>query len=126
MIIPNGPSDPAPIRRIKTLQWILRPLEVLEERAKRYGGTFVVAKNTTPLIVFFSHPKAIQQIFTADPKLFDVGSGNDILLPLVGANSLILLDGDRHQRQQRLLMPPFHGDGGQAPACASACVPMGS
>lgn len=110
MNIPNGPSDPAPIRSIKTLQWIVRPLEVLEERAKRYGDTFVVAKNTTPLIVFFSHPKAIQQIFTADPKLFDVGSGNDILLPLVGANSLILLDGDRHQRQQRLLMPPFHGD----------------
>ncbi len=69
-----------------------------------------MAQNTTPLIVFFSHPKAIQQIFTADPKLFDVGSGNDILLPLVGANSLILLDGDRHQRQQRLLIPPFHGD----------------
>jgi cytochrome P450 len=85
-------------------------MEVLEERAKRYGDPFVISKNTSPQVVYFSHPKAIEQIFTADPELFEIGSGNDILIPLLGANSLILLDGMKHQRQRRLLMPPFHGD----------------
>jgi hypothetical protein len=44
------------------LKWIFRPLEVLEERAKRYGETFVISKNTSPLVVYFSNPAAIQQI----------------------------------------------------------------
>jgi cytochrome P450 len=110
MKLPDGPSDPLLIRRLRTFHWILRPLEVLEDLTKRYGETFVVSKNTSPLVVYFSNPKAIQQIFTADPELFEIGSGNDILLPLLGEHSMILLDGDRHQRQRRLLMPPFHGD----------------
>jgi len=110
MKLPDGPSDPLLIRRLRTFHWILRPLEVLENLTKRYGETFVVSKNTSPLVVYFSNPKAIQQIFTADPELFEIGSGNDILLPLLGEHSMILLDGDRHQRQRRLLMPPFHGD----------------
>lgn len=81
MKLPDGPSDPLLIRRIRTFHWILRPLEVLEDLTKRYGETFVVSKNTSPLVVYFSNPKAIQQIFTADPELFEIGSGNDILLP---------------------------------------------
>jgi cytochrome P450 len=62
------------------------------------------------MVVYFSNPKAIQQIFNADPKLFGTNSANSILLPLLGEHSLILLGGERHQRQRRLLMPPFHGD----------------
>ena len=110
MRTPNGPSSPALLRRLRMLKWIFRPLEVLEERAKRYGETFVISKNVSPLVVYFSNPAAIQQIFTADPELFDTGSANDILLPLLGEHSLILLNGRSHQRQRRLLMPPFHGD----------------
>jgi cytochrome P450 family 110 len=30
--------------------------------------------------------------------------------PLLGDASVILLDGDRHQQQRQLLMPPFHGE----------------
>jgi cytochrome P450 len=60
--------------------------------------------------VYLSNPKAIQQILTADPEMFESGRGNRILQFLVGENSLILLDGTKHQRQRRLLMPPFHGE----------------
>ncbi len=42
-------------------------------------------------------------------KQFDAGRGQQILKPLLGENSLILLDGDRHKRDRKLLMPPFHG-----------------
>jgi len=70
----------------------------------------VISENTSPLVIYFSNPKAIQQVFTADPELFDTTSANKILLPLLGKHSLILLSGDRHQHQRRLLMPPFNGD----------------
>jgi cytochrome P450 len=108
--LPDGPSRPALLRRLSVLQWIFRPLKVLEARAKKYGDPFVISKNISPLVVYFSHPKAIEQIMTADAELFEIGSGNDMLIPLVGINSLLLLDGMKHQRQRKLLMPPFHGD----------------
>lgn len=110
MRLPDGPSNGLLIRRLNTLQWIFRPLEVLEERCKRDGETFVISKNTSPLVVYFTNPKAIQQIFTAEPELFDTSGANSILLPLLGENSMILLGGMKHDRQRRLLMPPFHGD----------------
>lgn len=108
--LPNGPTRSALLRRLSLIQWIFRPLEALEARSKKYGDPFIISKNVTPLVVYFSHPKAIEQIMTADPQLFEIGSGNDMLIPLVGANSLLLLDGMKHQRERRLLMPPFHGD----------------
>lgn len=79
-------------------------------RQQRYGDISVAFKNRNPLFVHLSRPAAIRQIFNADPQKFEVGSSNDPLRPLLGENSLVLLDGDRHQRQRKLLMPPFHGD----------------
>ncbi len=108
--LPDGPSRSDLLRRLSYIQWIFRPLQVLEARTKKYGDPFVVSKNTSPQVVYFSHPKAVEQIMTADPELFEIGSGNDLLIPLVGVNSLLLLDGMKHQRQRKLLMPPFHGD----------------
>jgi cytochrome P450 len=92
------------------IKLVARPLDYLEDYAQRYGDPFRVGGKTSPGLVYFSNPKAIQEIFTADPELFDSGRGNGVLRFLLGDYSLILLDGDRHQRQRRLLTPPFHGD----------------
>jgi cytochrome P450 family 110 len=110
MTIPNGPSSSILVRRISTIRWIFDPFKVLEERAKKYGESFTISKNTLPLVVYFTNPQAIEQIFTANSELFDTNSANDILLPLLGEHSMILLGGEKHQRQRKLLMPPFHGD----------------
>ncbi|NES84030.1 MAG: cytochrome P450 [Moorea sp. SIO2B7] len=32
------------------------------------------------------------------------------LIPLIGQNSLLCLRGERHRRERKLLMPPFHGE----------------
>lgn len=106
MKLPNGPLTP---QFIRTLKLVARPLDYLETYAQRYGDAFTVGTKKSPF-VYLSNPKAIQEIFTADPQLFDSGRGNRLLQFLLGDNSLVLLDGDRHQRQRRLLMPPFHGD----------------
>lgn len=92
------------------LQWIVRPLEFLEACASRYGDSFSVRFGNLPPLIFLSHPQAIEKIFTASSNQFDSGRGNWILRKTLGDNSVLLLDGDRHQRQRQLLMPPFHGE----------------
>ncbi|NJM70134.1 MAG: cytochrome P450 [Scytonema sp. RU_4_4] len=105
--LPDGPKMSVFLRRMK---FIFQPLEYVEDFAREYGDSFTLwSRNDSP-IVFFSHPQALQQIFNADSSDLDAGSGNRGLQFLLGSNSLILLNGDCHQRQRQLLTPPFHGD----------------
>ena len=104
---PDGPKDS---RFVQTVRGILNPLKYLEEKYQKYGDIFTGEFSNFPPQVIISNPQAIQEIFTADSKLFKSGEVNQITLPLVGSNSLLLLDGDRHLQQRKLLMPPLHGD----------------
>ncbi|BAZ51063.1 cytochrome P450 [Nostoc sp. NIES-4103] len=105
--LPNGSHAP---KLIQTLRGIWRPIEALENARERYGDIFMSHFSTLPRQIIISSPQAIQEIFTADSKLFDSGSGNRLIEPFVGPNSVIVLDGDRHMQQRKLLMPPFHGE----------------
>jgi unspecific monooxygenase len=107
MKLPDGPQQQP---WLQLIQWIADPLSYLDTCEQRYGEAFTLRLATFDPIVFLSHPQAIQEIFTADAKQFDSGRTNGIVRPLVGENSLLLLDGTLHQRQRRLVMPPFHGE----------------
>jgi cytochrome P450 len=63
-----------------------------------------------PPLVFLSDPQAIRKIFAGDPAVFHAGDANRVLGPIMGPNSLLLLDGQRHRRERKLLMPAFHGE----------------
>ena len=78
--------------------------------AAAYGDTFTVRLFGAPPFVFFSQPAAIRDIFTGDPETLLAGRGNEVLRPVFGSNSILLLDGARHRRERKLLMPPFHGE----------------
>ena len=106
----NLPDGPKENKFIQTVQGILNPIKYLEERYQKYGDIFTGEFSSFPTQVVLANPQAIQEVFTADSKLFECGTGNQITLPLVGPNSLLLLDGDRHFQQRKLLMPPLHGD----------------
>ncbi len=109
MIKLPGPKSPA---LTQILQWTADPIKFMEKCAREYGDTFEVKLNYP--MVFTSHPKAIEETFKVDPKKFDCGSSNKFLQPLFGDYSLLLLDDIPHQRQRKLLMPPFHGKRMQA------------
>lgn len=99
--------------RWQLLQWIVDPLKLLDNSAARYGDCFTADLGRRIQLHFFSHPQAIEQIFTANPQQFDVGRSNKMLWILwatLGDYSLLLLDGQPHRRQRQLLMPPFHGE----------------
>ncbi|MCC3430710.1 MULTISPECIES: cytochrome P450 [unclassified Microcoleus] len=97
-------------RFVQTVRGILNPLYYLEKNYKTYGDIFTTQFSNFPPQVVISNPQAIQEIFTADSKFFESGTGNQVTLPLVGPNSLLLLDGDQHLQQRKLLMPPLHGE----------------
>ena len=91
-------------------QWSAHPIEYLEDCDQRYGDCFVAHIGPYRNFVFFSNPEAIAQIFTTNPAQFDVGRANQLVRSTTGDYSVLLLDGKPHERQRKLLMPPFHGD----------------
>jgi cytochrome P450 len=93
---------------LQTLQWVIDPIKFMEENFQKYGDVFAASMSAD--IVFVNHPQGIQELLTMDPKNSASGEPNRLLEPLLGANSLIVLSGDRHQRQRQLLLPPFHGE----------------
>ena len=109
MKLPDGPKSP-PL--VQTLQWMTHPLEFLDDCDHRYGDVFTVRRNNDRPDVYLSNPQAIQEVLTTNPEQFDSGLRNGLLQTLLGQHSisLSLLERDRHQRQRRLLMPPFHGE----------------
>ena len=106
--LPPGPKIP---RLLQTYNWIFRPIPFMRECAKAYGDAFTIRMIGLPPMVFFSDPAAIKQVFTGDPEHLRAGQAQKrIFKPLVGSNSILLLDGARHKRERKLLLPPFHGE----------------
>jgi cytochrome P450 len=105
-LLPPGPRGPALFHFVRSG---LRPTVFLEACARRFGDPFSLRIPGRPTLVFFSHPDAIREIFHADPGRLRAGEGNALLGPLLGQHSLLLLDGERHLQERRLMLPPFHG-----------------
>jgi hypothetical protein len=105
--LPPGPDAP-PL--LQALQWVQWPLSLMDECAQRFGDTFTLRLPAAPPIVMFAHPDAIKTIFTGDQEDLRAGEANFRLAPILGQQSLLLLDGQEHLRERRLLQPPFHGD----------------
>ena len=96
---------------LQKLQWIGDPLGYMENAAQDFPDIFnarIVGSGNN--LVFVSNPQAIQQILTSDRKQFSApGELNEILRPLLGDSSVVMLGSDRHRRRRQLLIPPFHG-----------------
>jgi len=106
--LPLGPRTP---RILQSLRYARRPFASLEDSARRYGHCYTVRAFGQPPMVVFTDPEAIKDIFTADAEDLRAGEANgQILGPIVGWHSVLVLDGDRHLRERRLMGPPFHGE----------------
>ncbi len=107
MTLPPGPRMP---RLVQTLGWMSRFGPFMEGLRDRHGDTFTLRIQNEGTWVLFSDPAAVKQIFTGDPALLHAGEANAILRPMVGPNSVLLLDERAHMTQRKLLLPPFHGE----------------
>jgi cytochrome P450 len=104
--LPPGPSVPRAVQMMAT--WT-RPAGSLE-RLRHYGKRITVRLPFQPPFVMLWDAGDIKEVFTAPPDVLHPGEGARILEPLIGRNSVILLDEDDHLEQRRLLLPAFHGE----------------
>jgi cytochrome P450 len=105
--LPPGPRQP---KSLQTLGWWSRPVAFLERSRARYGKRFTIRLLGTPPFVMVSDPDQVKEIFTAPPEVLHPGEGARILEPVVGRNSVILLDERSHLEQRKLMLPAFHGE----------------
>ena len=80
---------------------------------KRYPDDGMLAFRITGIgdVVSVLDPKLIGEVFTGDSDVLRGGEANaQAFGAIVGPNSLLLLDGERHLYARRLLLPPFHGE----------------
>jgi cytochrome P450 len=103
---PPGPRLPS---AAQTLRWVVRPTAFMEECRRRYGDCFTLRIASEDSWVLVSDPESIKRVFTGNPEHLHAGEANAILRPVVGSESVLLLDGPAHMRQRKLLLPPFHG-----------------
>jgi len=81
----------------------------MEQCALRFGDCFTLKLLNNPTIVLVRDPRTIKAVFTGNASVLHAGETARILEPLLGRHSLLLLDGTRHLRERRLMLPPFHG-----------------
>jgi cytochrome P450 family 135 len=107
MALPPGPRTPALIQTIG----LVRDFEGYMSRClRRYGNVFTVKFMTMGNLVYLADPDDIKSVFRGDPATFRAGEANQVMEPVLGTSSVLLLDGETHLQRRRLLLPPFHGE----------------
>jgi cytochrome P450 family 135 len=108
MDLPPGPRAPA---AWQTAAWMARPAAFLRRVHDRFGDPATIRTYwTEEPMVLFSHPDYVREIFRLDPAIAPAGQSWEFLRPFAGPHSILLLDGEEHLRERRLMQTPFHGE----------------
>ena len=106
--LPPGPGAPAVWQ---TIAWMTRPGAFMAAVHARYGDPATIRTYwTEEPMVLFSSPDAVRAVFRLDPAIAPAGQSWEFLRPFAGPHSILLLDGDEHLRERRLMQGPFHGE----------------
>ncbi|MBO9534167.1 MAG: cytochrome P450 [Solirubrobacteraceae bacterium] len=89
--------------------WLRHPERVVDAGVRQHGDVFSVRMFGSPIIMHAS-PELVKELVSQPGDVLAAGRANDILAPMVGSASLLLLDGDEHLAMRRLQLPPFHGE----------------
>src|SRR3954470_2812644 len=107
----NLPPAPPLTPLAQTVRFGVRPLGFSFKSRNALGEVFrirLVSREES--IVVTSHPDHVKALFTAKRDDAPSLTGESPLRPVVGPNSVLTSVGERHMRQRKLLLPPFHGD----------------
>ena len=106
--LPPGPRAPAVWQ---TIAWMTRPGAFMRGVYTRYGDPATIRTYwTEEPMVLFSSPDAVRAVFRLDPSIAPAGQSWEFLRPFAGPHSILLLDGEEHLRERRLMAGPFHGE----------------
>ena len=90
-------------------EWLARPVGFATRQRDRYGDVFTARIDPVPWVML-GDPGDVRTVFTAGPGRTNAGEANEILRPTLGSHSVLLLDGEEHLRQRKLMLPAFHGE----------------
>jgi cytochrome P450 len=119
---PAGPAAPVDVdrlsappliplpRALQVLRFNQRQIEFVFHARRRLGEVFRMSGVVAGGPVITSHPDHVRSLFTAKVPLVPSLTAESPLRPIVGGNSVLTAQGDRHMRQRKLLLPPFHGE----------------
>jgi len=106
-MLPLGPSEPP---ALQTARWLFRPIAFLEDCRRKYGDAFSVRflGFQTPMVML-SHPDDIRALYTE--RAHGLPPGRTVALrPVMGARSVLLLEGREHMARRKLMLPSFQGE----------------
>ena len=108
MELPPGPRAPS---AWQTIGWTVRPAAFLRRVHARFGDPVTIRTFwTEEPMVLFSGPDAVRELFRLDPAIAPAGQSWEFLRPFAGPHSILVLDGEEHLRERRLIQTPFHGE----------------
>src|SRR3954452_2837508 len=106
--LPRPPIIPLP-RNLQILRFNQRQIEFVFKARRKLGEVFLIDAYRDADAVT-CHPDHVKSLFTAKPEQAPSLTGESPLTPIVGPNSVLTAVGERHMRQRKLLLPPFHGE----------------
>jgi len=101
-----GPPLPGPLQ-----SWlgIAYPVAARKAMRRRYGRVFRSNDTIAGELFHIADRDLVERMFKWKPPEYNVAEPRQVMEPVVGPASLLLLDGDRHLRMRKLMLPPFHG-----------------
>ena len=92
------------------LRFNQRQIEFVFGARRRLGDVFAMRTPEPQPLVITSLPEDVRSLFTAKPEEAPSLAAESPLRPIVGPDSVLTSLGERHMRQRKLLLPPFHGE----------------
>jgi len=92
------------------LRFNQRQIEFVFGARRRLGDVFALRTPEPQPLVITSLPDDVRSLFTAKPEEAPSLAAESPLRPIVGPDSVLTSLGERHMRQRKLLLPPFHGE----------------
>jgi cytochrome P450 len=107
--MPRPPSIPLP-PPIQLLRFNQRQIEFLFRARRELGDVFAMRTGELGGLVLTGLPDDVRSLFTASAEQAPSLAAESPLRPFLGPDSVLTSLGERHMRQRKLLLPPFHGE----------------
>jgi cytochrome P450 family 110 len=101
--LPPGPRS----MLLTTMAYVRDPYGSALRLQARYGATYTLPTAFGKMVVT-GDPEGVREILGADPDTYGA-LGVELLGPVLGEASMILLGGARHRAARKLFAPSFHG-----------------
>jgi cytochrome P450 family 138 len=103
--LPDGPKTP---ELLNGLAFLFARNRMIRKLQRRYGDAFSMRMPGFGLMVIVTTPELVKQVYTAKPDVLH--AGRNPLGEVLGPGSLFSMDEERHLKERRTLLPPFHGE----------------